>query len=298
MSDSTEKSIKKDFKISDYIGWILLGITLWFLFPWIFSIFFNWILKDPVYYGENFGAVGDIYGSLNTLISSIALCAIAYSTWLQVTSLKETRETNQQQLRESQNAIFINEFYNLLNYNRNIFNSLVITNSKESLKAIDIFSKLSDEFTRLLNEEWKDRIDTLTPSEVRLALRTFIRKISDETKSTGFYSAFNFYPTIINYVKVEQSGDEKKKLLYMNIIGNSMYYGEKKALLWLAVNSQSYRDALMDSNLLDLKIVDREDDDQSELERKARFRKFIKHFGLDKSSFRNSDVFNDDKNPT
>jgi hypothetical protein len=37
------------------------------------------------------GPLGDIYGSLNTIVSSIALCAIAFTTYLQVISLKQEK---------------------------------------------------------------------------------------------------------------------------------------------------------------------------------------------------------------
>ena len=115
-------------------GWILLGVTLWFLFPWIYSVLFSLIIKNPEYYGDRFGAVGDIYGSLNTLISSIALCAVAFSTWLQVTSLKETRDSNAKQLnlakemhdaqiKESKYSNFINIYNSLMNYKLTKYNA-------------------------------------------------------------------------------------------------------------------------------------------------------------------------------
>jgi hypothetical protein len=87
------------------------------------SNFFNWWAVNFWNVPENeltdftkLGPLGDIYGSLNTIVSSIALCAIAFTTYLQVISLKETRKITTEQMDESRNAIFATKFYALLNY--------------------------------------------------------------------------------------------------------------------------------------------------------------------------------------
>ena len=91
------------------------------IFPLIFSKIIGHTLGDLSLYGENLGSIGDIYGSLNTLVSSIALLAVAFTTYLQVISLKETRKANSKQLnlakdahdeqiKESRNAILLINF--------------------------------------------------------------------------------------------------------------------------------------------------------------------------------------------
>lgn len=76
---------------------VLSIVCLWIAFPFIFKLLIE-AYKFPKDFTD-FGPFGDIYGSLNTLISSIALCAVAYSTYLQITSLNETRVTNKEQLK-------------------------------------------------------------------------------------------------------------------------------------------------------------------------------------------------------
>ena len=101
----------------------LISITLGLFVLLTYPIFFNWWAVNFRNVPENeltdftkLGPLGDIYGSLNTIVSSIALCAIAFTTYLQVISLKETRKITTEQMDESRNAIFATKFYALLNY--------------------------------------------------------------------------------------------------------------------------------------------------------------------------------------
>lgn len=63
---------------------IIFIFFIWTYFPFIFRFLMNWMgwLGTDLKGFSEFGAIGDIYGSLNTLISSLALCAVAYSTTL------------------------------------------------------------------------------------------------------------------------------------------------------------------------------------------------------------------------
>jgi hypothetical protein len=132
------------------LAWIVgIGsiICLWIAFPFLFKTLLSFY-SFPEKFNE-FGAFGDIYGSLNTLISSIALCAVAYSTWLQVTSLKESRRANEKQLslardshieqiKESKNAIFTSKFYGLLNLKNERFHQLCIIVEGVNKSAFDL----------------------------------------------------------------------------------------------------------------------------------------------------------------
>ncbi|MDC4685764.1 hypothetical protein NQ809_18700, partial [Acinetobacter baumannii] len=81
---------------------ITLGIFVLLTYPY----FFNWwainfwnVPEEQLSDLTKLGPLGDIYGSLNTLISSIALYAVGVSAYWQVTSLKEARIDNKRQLK-------------------------------------------------------------------------------------------------------------------------------------------------------------------------------------------------------
>ncbi|ENX53203.1 MULTISPECIES: hypothetical protein [Acinetobacter] len=79
---------------------LLIG---WGLFP----LFFKWLMigigstKDNL---EDFGSMGDIYGSLNTLFTSATLLIVIYSTYLQRQANKDTREAMSEQLKQARDA--------------------------------------------------------------------------------------------------------------------------------------------------------------------------------------------------
>ncbi|HFX6244043.1 hypothetical protein NQ666_12540 [Acinetobacter baumannii] len=232
-------------------GWILLGITLWFLFPWIFSVFFNLIIKNPKEYGESFGAVGDIFGSLNALISSIALCAVAYSTWLQVTSLKETREVNAKQLTlakqahdeqiiESQNAIFATKFYSLLNFKKDKLNTISIQRKvrfgdtefrsiqESGIQAMD---ELAIKFCKLLKENNK-LYSGFDKTELFEDFRKRCRELNYGQVSV-LLSYFHIYTDLCRLIKIS-SISEEDRWFYKSILSNSMTQSEQILLFWIS----------------------------------------------------------------
>lgn len=253
-----------------------------------YPFFFNWWALNfwGVPEGElsdytKLGPLGDIYGSLNTLISSIALCAVAYSTWIQTTSLRETRISNEKQLSESKHAIFSDMFYNLLMHSKDTVNALTIKGKHKT----EILNDASDKFSELLKNEWKHNLENLTRENVRISLRNFVDEISDCQRSTGFYSSFYNYKTLISFVKKEKEGQEQD--FYLKIISNSMSYTEKKILLWLAINSRNseYLECFKNTYILDLKLEPLARSDSEEEERQLMLL-FIKHFQIDLTSFK------------
>ncbi|OCY53094.1 hypothetical protein [Acinetobacter pittii] len=232
-------------------AWILLGVTLWFLFPWIFSVFFNLIIKNPKEYGESFGAVGDIYGSLNALISSIALCAVAYSTYLQVTSLRETRKVNSKQLalaqqahdeqvKESRNAIFANKFYSLLNFKKDKLNSLSLTKRTKGgegfpqfiqVSGLETIDDLALEFHTTLE---KDPIFFNHCDEYDL-IDEFHRLTFGLGYSTlsQLMSYFHIYIDLCNLIRSADINEDDKNF-YKSVLSNSMYQHEQILLFWIA----------------------------------------------------------------
>lgn len=301
--------IKKHPFLSGSLTCLVLVIITFLYFPLLFkSIAIEfWGIPKTVYQDgsvevaelADLGPIGDIFGSLNSFISSIALCAVALSTWLQIKALKETREANQrqselaeknhqEQMKASDDAIFSNMFYNLLIHNKNTVNSLTITNYKGCLSKQDILELTSNELSRLLREDWKDNLDSITRVDAARALRKFISRISDGKTSTGFYSAFYNYKTLITLVKNHKNQELKES--YFQIIANSMSYTEKKLLLWLSINGRNteYLDCFKDTKILDLKLepVVYDEKESKRAEERDLMLRFVKHFQIDPSSFK------------
>ncbi|ENX35765.1 hypothetical protein [Acinetobacter courvalinii] len=79
---------------------LLIG---WGLFP----LFFKWVMTgigSTKVNIEDFGTMGDIYGSLNTLFTSATLIIVMYSAYLQRQANEDARTAMADQLREARNA--------------------------------------------------------------------------------------------------------------------------------------------------------------------------------------------------
>lgn len=280
----------KNWLTSGKVSYVwLIAITLGLFVLLTYPYFFNWwainfwgVPKSELADFTKLGPLGDIYGSLNTLISSIALCAVAFSTWLQITSLREAREANQKQLIEAKNAVFSDMFYNLLTHSKDTVNALTIKGESKT----EILNGLSDQFSKLLKDDWRNNLENLTHDNVRKALKSYVDKISDGQRSTGLYSSFYNYKTLISFVKNGKHKDEWD--FYMKIIANSMPYTEKKALLWLAINSRNddYLECLKGTHILDLKLEPLSRETNEEKEERELMLMFIKHFQIDPTSFK------------
>lgn len=152
---------------------VIILIFLWLFFPAIFNWWAVNVWKVPlaqVNELNKLGPLGDIYGSLNTLISSIALMAVAYSTYLQISSLREARQVNAKQLElahkshteqliESKHAIFSNTFNSLLNHKQDRYNGLFIRNKEtgDEFVSEEIFVDVALRFLYLLENNWNSR---------------------------------------------------------------------------------------------------------------------------------------------
>lgn len=294
-----ENNEKKFLKLE--IRWWLLAIFIaifWLFFPFLFKAFMFWmdLIGVELEVFSDFGPIGDIYGSLNTLISSIALCAVAYTTKLQYDASKEIRKES-----------FRNMFYTLLDKNRNTIKSIILENEDEERSPAKYFGDLSDEFTIFL-EKNIDHIEKLPQEEAKKfakdALRVIVKNKKKETSTNGFYSAFKNYKSLLNFVMNENLLSIKEKKFYIEVIQSSMYYGEKKALLWLAVTTSNneYKESLKGTYLLDLKIrpnVDAKSEKELiEEEKKERIIRLANYFGLDKTAFKSDFAFDEYKKKT
>ncbi|KAA8733887.1 hypothetical protein F4V57_07505 [Acinetobacter qingfengensis] len=284
MSNSTEKSIKKDFKISDYIGWILLGITLWFLFPWIFSFFFNWIMTDPKYYGENFGAVGDIYGSVNALFTSATLILVIVSTMMQRQANQDVREAMAKQLKqeqasstaqlaqaidstkkqlelaiqvheaqisESKYAIFNNKFYSLINFKSESVNNLVWYTDEhgveQRIEPKIFFERLSKTVRHSLSV-WSENPDEMDIEFLKKSVYIKTFPYSKRNDITSLLAYFSNYKYLIELVKnMDLSPIDKR--MYLRIIANSMNYNEQIILFYISPLYKDLMECLKDSEI-------------------------------------------------
>lgn len=265
---------------------IIFGLFVFLTYPYFFNLWALHFLGIPESELKNYtelGPIGDIYGSLNAFISSIVLCAVAYTARLQFDASKEMRKES-----------FRNMFYTLLERNREIIKSIILDNDDEKRSPASYFGDLSDYFTSYL-EKNADRIGELTMSEVKTALREFVKNKNKPTLTNGFYSSFKNYKSLLNFVKNEKLLSDKEKKFYLDIIRSSMYYGEKKALFWLAISTSNneYKECLKDTNLLDFKIKPEASDKPEDKQKKERIIKIAQQFGVDKTVFKSSYAFDE-----
>lgn len=300
LPESFKENVKKYFLPAVIVVIILLALILYFFLPVAFKfVAINlWGIPETIQNSKggtdtlqltDLGPLGDIYGSLNTLFTSLTLGVIAYTAILQYRVSKVMQKDS-----------FKNMFYSLLEQNREIINSIKFPQCKriglinvkgETWDSVKIFSELSDEFTEFLKKNHRS-IESLTKEDVRKFLRNFVTDKTKNTRSNGFYSSFKNYKSLINYVKYEGILNAEEKSFYFSVIRNSMYYGEKKALLLLVISSSNdeYLECFKDTSLLDLKLKILSRDLIEEREKKERLIRFIKHFKVDPSIFKNGEL--------
>lgn len=250
--------IKKHPFLSGSLTCLVFVIITFLYFPPLFkSIAIEfWGIPTTVYQDGSvevaqlvdLGPIGDIFGSLNSFISSIALCAVAFSTWLQVTSLKETREANERQLqlakethdaqiKESQLSNFSTAFYALLNYKNLALTNLVFEDkSGEEIKiykGTEIFKIFYKKFDELHKNEWKDfQQSQFTEQLVRAEFNKFVKELTGDYYA-DIYVYFHIYGDLLNLIKSAKISNSNKNL-YHKILLNSMTLPEQVTLFWVA----------------------------------------------------------------
>lgn len=241
------------------LAWVVgigLIICVWIGFPFIFKTLLSFY-AFPEDFNE-FGAFGDIYGSLNTLISSIALCAVAFSTWLQVTSLKENRQVNikqislaqeahDAQIRESRYAVFVSMFNALMALKQAKLESLVIKNSTEKFVGFEIFNFLADAFTDSFYNKFEN-IDELNENKVK---DHFYRTLTRLNEGKKFYDLGSFFLIYENLLRLIQDSnlDAEEKEYFRAAVRNSMSGAEQLTLFWMGAYSIHFKSFLKDSQL-------------------------------------------------
>lgn len=244
---------------------ILIILLIWMIFPLIFKQLIS--VYDLPENLKEFGAFGDIYGSLNTLISSIALCAVAFSTWLQVTSLNETRDANERQLKlakeahdaqinESKHAIF-----------SNMFNSLLVlkNNSKEALnieingshKGHDyIFYNMKEKFLQRLSlEEFEYFLELNRQDNLTAFLNAFDELEGTNITGTSIVGYFQIYSSILDLIK-HSNLSRQEKFFYYDLVGNTMSLNEQICLMWAGIGLQAVGERIKGTELFWINLQD------------------------------------------
>ncbi|EXE27089.1 MULTISPECIES: hypothetical protein [Acinetobacter calcoaceticus/baumannii complex] len=248
------------------LGWfILIGvlILIWIFFP---NLFYWWasniwhIPSNQLDKIGDLGPLGDIYGSLNTLISSLALCAVAYSTYLQVTSLNESRKSTEkqlllaeknhlEQLKESKNAIFTTQFYSLLNYKKDKFNSIEFSRKipgNPKVNALTTIQTLNQSFTLYLSNDPSYYDDYNEDQMYQDFMGTFHTLFQGSI--APLISYFFLYKNLINLIQLSEL-ESKDQAIYLDILSNSMFQEEQIFLFWISVFTPDLKRSIDNSRL-------------------------------------------------
>ncbi|MFW2151878.1 hypothetical protein [Acinetobacter gyllenbergii] len=242
-------------------GILFVLIPVWVFFPVIFNAVTNFVLGDAQQeMGTKLGAVGDIYGGLNTFVSSIAFLAVALTTWLQVTALKENREANEkqfelaeknhkEQIKETRYSIFSNMFYSLLNQKIERSKQIYFNNSKGKIDLFEAFNMINKRFYLLLEAEWQV-LDNITNEEIKKEFDKLMLEHNSNGQLANFYTYYLIYCDLLNLIHNSEI-DEKDKIFFKKVLTNSMSIGEQISLLWISAFTSEIFISLNNSNLFD-----------------------------------------------
>ncbi|UGQ30401.1 PspA/IM30 family protein [Acinetobacter calcoaceticus] len=265
---------------------VILIILIWLVFPFLFKAFMSWMswIGADLKTFADYGPVGDIYGSLNTLFTSATLIIVMYSAYLQREANKDTRDamaeqlqqardatakqliqarqsTKQQlelaqqsheaQLAESKYAVFSSMFNILLNEKNKSLERL--SENLGDHTTNDLFGLLSDYFLEKISTDWKEHQTVKDKNDKFLfnEFNIFIESIYDrENVSIALNSYLYLYISLINLIKKSDLTSTDKGFFYY-FLSNSMTYDEQVTLLWFCPCSIGVRNALRDTGLID-----------------------------------------------
>jgi len=153
---------------------------------------------------------------------------------------------HEEQIKESKSAIFSNLFYSLLNLKFNKFTELTIHYPDEVWKADKIFINLSDEFQRLLAEEWQE-VETLNEKIIRGKFEEFLN-IDGDHASDMVYSYFTLTTSLIRLI-IRSDLEQFDKQFFFEILANSMTLHEQITLFWIAPSIDDFYYFLKDTGI-------------------------------------------------
>lgn len=239
---------------------IFLVIFTFLTFPVFFSLwakyFWNMNSESIESFGK-LGPLGDIYGSLNAFVSSVALCAVAYSTWLQITAIKQTKDATNEQLTESRNMRLTDQFYALMTFKNEMLYQLrfkchlpweeyIEINSKtKNIDAFEALKLIAGAFKKLiciddnyLKLNYKDRLKVF---EVLMG-NLFAEEVNE------LVSYFYIYGELIKMINNAQVSENIKENL-KSVLRNTMLQEEQIVLFFFASIFKEINLSLKDSEI-------------------------------------------------
>ncbi len=272
----TRGILKEQIKKRPFLSYSLICLTVVAFAFLYFPLFFRYIALEvwdiPVTIYKDgtveivaladLGPIGDIFGSLNSFISSIALCAVAFSTWLQVTSLKETRIANQKQLdfsndvheaqiKESKYSIFSNMFYALLTQKQASFNNLKLIDKDGNVIVADkIFYNFSTKFLDMLKKDWSN-LDLIDEDKVFDDFFAYVRELNNNQTYTDINSYLGYYSSLVELIRRAEI-DETDKIFFRDLLTMSISASEQVTLLWISSCTNIYKNRLIGSGIFSL----------------------------------------------
>lgn len=233
---------------------IFLVIFTFLTFPVFFSLwakyFWNMNSENIESFGK-LGPLGDIYGSLNAFVSSAALCAVAYSTLLQLKALGEAKNT-------SNNSALTDQFYALMTFKNEMFYQLKFEkilsydesrkNNNQPTKMISGFDALN-----LIAEKFRIKLnvdDEILDSKYSKRL-TYFKKFIDSIfvdEVNSMISYFYIHGELIKLINNAEVSEEVKESL-KSILRNTMLQEEQIVLFYFASIFKEINFSLKDSEI-------------------------------------------------
>ncbi|WHA55251.1 putative phage abortive infection protein [Acinetobacter pittii] len=233
-----------------YVLLILVIFFIWIYFPFIFMNlmkWMGWLGTDLKGYGE-YGAIGDIYGSLNTFISSIALCAVAFTTYLQVKSLEESRKSNQEIQLANEFTQFTSQFYNLLNYKNERVKLLCLKNGTDEIVGFEVFRAYHFEYLKVIKNEWKEKCDGLESQDVQSMLRVVSKRLNKGKNYYELSNYFNLYTQIFSLIDNTNLNKVQRKFA-IDLVRSTMTLSEQLIMFFIAPHKGRLFVALEDKEI-------------------------------------------------
>ncbi|MFL9490118.1 hypothetical protein [Acinetobacter baumannii] len=269
--------INKSQKFVFVLVMIILLIFIWGLFP----LFFKWLMigigtnKTNL---EDFGALGDIYGSLNTLFTSATLLIVIYSAYLQrqanndvrgamAEQLEQAREATEEQLKQARESItqqlnlaesthkaqiketiysnFLNTYNSLMNYKLAKYNTIQVFIDGRVWHSEEIFKEIALSF---LGEQQIFELQ-LTGREIGDLYNQTLDKIAGIDKGLNeINSYFLLYESIYELIKNSDISEEEKKF-FRKTTSNTMSNHEQLTLLWASVDILDCHELVKDTSI-------------------------------------------------
>lgn len=218
---------------------IFMVIFTFLTFPVFFSLwakyFWNMNSESIESFGK-LGPLGDIYGSLNAFVSSAALCAVAYSTLLQLKALGEAKNS-------SNNSALTDQFYSLMTFKNEMFYQLKfekklsyeesLRNNNQTTKIISGFEALTLIAEKIRKSAIYD--DQILHSNYLRRLRYFNEFMDSifTQEVNSLISYFYIHGELIKLINNAEVAEEVKESL-KSILRNTMLQDEQIVLFYFA----------------------------------------------------------------